>query len=650
MTNIHKKRYGSLTRSVSLLFCALFLLIPRLVPAQGSTEDPPYIESLIQLAKSKGLSEDPYWWILLHYKKTIFGAKSLVDDPDFFLADTGKHDPAAELEETLRGFFQRDPEAAGECVCRFIARFTWLKEQLDFDLTMVPVAECPAFNDILAKINPKSATMIFPSSYINSPASLFGHTLIAIQTTVKSDLMSYAVNYAATDIDNNGFLFSVKGILGFYKGYFSILPYYQKVEEYSDINQRDIWEYPLQLTEEEVVRMLRHLWELQEIYSDYYFFNENCSYTLLFLLDAARPSLRLTDEFHLWVMPVDTVRVQKKKGLIARAEYRPSKATRIRHILSLLDIDSQKLALAIIHGRLEPEDLFEKDLDVETKIRILDLVMEFVQHQYADKDLTKEQYVDLFLKASKLRATLGKPADGAYNITRPVQPEEGHKPNRLSIGIGQRGWNDLKEKSLFQEIQYRPTYHDLMDSDKGYIKGAQIEFFSGSLRYYYDIDKVVLENFNLVNIFSVSSRNRFFKHISWRVRTGLKQADLSDGDRTLVYYLNTGGGIAYENSILGMYYAMFEPEIALGGGLTDNFQIGFGASFGLIKEVIDGWKIHLFLRPFYFALGETHESLEWALLQRYALATNLALSADLSGKEAAGRYQTEARLLLHIYF
>ena len=38
-----------------------------------------------------------------------------------------------------------------------------------------------------------------------------------------------------------------------------------------------------------------HTHEMDKIYSDYYFFDENCSYDLLFLLDVARPWIGLTD-------------------------------------------------------------------------------------------------------------------------------------------------------------------------------------------------------------------------------------------------------------------------------------------------------------------------------------------------------------------
>ena len=38
-------------------------------------------------------------------------------------------------------------------------------------------------------------------------------------------------------------------------------------------------------TQEEIDQMLRHAWELQNIFSYYYFFTENCSYNLFYLID-----------------------------------------------------------------------------------------------------------------------------------------------------------------------------------------------------------------------------------------------------------------------------------------------------------------------------------------------------------------------------
>jgi len=67
--------------------------------------------------------------------------------------------------------------------------------------------------------------------------------------------------------------------------------------------------------------------ELGPIYFDYYFFDENCSYYLLELLETARPDLDLTSEFPLVGDPVRYVReVVKQKGLVKRTVYRPSNA------------------------------------------------------------------------------------------------------------------------------------------------------------------------------------------------------------------------------------------------------------------------------------------------------------------------------------
>jgi len=349
-------------------------------------------------------------------------------------------------------------------------------------------------------------------------------------------------------------------------------------------------------------------------------------------------------------MPIDTIRAQQKKGIIDKADYRPSKATRMEHILSLLDTDGRRLALEVIRGQLDPAELLEKGLDLETEVRILDLVLEYVQVQYTKEDLTKEEYVERFLKASNARSSLGRPEGYGYDIPAPSRPEQGHKPNRLSIGVGYRAWDDLDQESLYQEIRFRPTYHDLLDSDKGYVAGAQIEFFSGTLRYYHSTDRVELERLDLLNIVSLGPRNRFFKPVSWKVSTGLRQADLPDGDRTLVYSLNPGGGLSYDNKILGLCYGMFEAEINLGGGLSNAHSIGLGGTLGILRKITEAWKLHLLFRPFTFVLGERYESLEWAFLQRYAIWTNLAFSLELTGKEAQGLYQTEAEALLHLYF
>ena len=89
-------------------------------------------------------------------------------------------------------------------------------------------------------------------------------------------------------------------IFGGYRGYFSTIPYYLKVQEYRDIENRDIWGIPPELRRcPQIQRLLMHAWELQGMRHSTIFSSGKLFYHLLSLLEYADPSLHLTDRFLL---------------------------------------------------------------------------------------------------------------------------------------------------------------------------------------------------------------------------------------------------------------------------------------------------------------------------------------------------------------
>lgn len=54
--------------------------------------------------------------------------------------------------------------------------------------------------------------------------------------------------------------------------------------------------------------MIAHAWEIRDRNFDYYFFDENCAYRLLALIDIARPGTDLLGEVSTHAIPSDTVR------------------------------------------------------------------------------------------------------------------------------------------------------------------------------------------------------------------------------------------------------------------------------------------------------------------------------------------------------
>ena len=625
----------------SLLAVSVFVWLLMPAPAAAGA---PQAAAWQERARQERLAEARAWQVLLHYKPNWGGASvSLVDDSRFFLSATGKSDPQAELDATLVALFASPDPAQPEhhVRCRFPARSRWLTETLAIAPALLPAVSCSELDQAMAQIDPQRAVLIFPGNHNNSPASMFGHTLLSIEGSHESRLLAYAVNYSARTEDTNGFAYAFKGVFGLYAGYYSLLPYYVKLREYSDLERRDIWEYDLNLTPAEVERMTLHIWELRDITSDYYFFDENCSYNLLFLLEAARPELDLTGASRPWVIPLDTVRTVEQAGLVREQRYRPSKATRIATLAERMSPDETGLALELLADRLPVAALENKGLATDQRRRILDVAIETTEFRYYRRELDQTAYQQRSLELLSARSRLGLPADP--DPADPGRPDRGHGSNRLAFGVGWRS------DDWYQEVRVRPAYHNLLDADQGYLAGSQIDFANLTLRYYPERRQTVLQSFDLIDIVSLSPRHAFFKPVSWKVTTGFLQRQFADSDDHLAYRLNPGGGFTW-GSDRAMAYALFETDALLSGRFRDSFALGIGGTVGAQITPQPQWKLHMSARQVWYELGDPHRGLEISLKQNWRLDENLSVVMEVSRERIFSDYVTDGAVLVNYYW
>ncbi len=628
-----------------LLACPLLFVL--LVPSPAAAGGDPYAAALRAEAVGLHLSDDRYWDILLHYRKGIFGRTSLVDDRRFFLSPRGKTDPAAELAATIDAFFEGGLDERDSPRCRFPARFAWLSERLGIDASRLPAPSCQTLDNILKRIDPRAAALIFASGHMNAPASMFGHTLLRIDSSYASPLLSYAVNYAAEiDPDDSGVSYAFKGIFGLYPGYYSILPYYDKVKEYHGMDQRDLWEYRLNLSGEDVRRMVLHVMELQGIYSDYFFFGENCSYNLLFLLEAAAPSARLTERFRGWTVPADTVKAAVSEGLLSPPVYRPSQARKIRHVAATLDDDGIARAVAVIDGTAPAAKAAADAIPEDRKARVLDLASESIQLRYMKRQMGKDDFQKRFLDVLSARSRLGDAAGEIPPIPAPDRPDEGHGSARTSLAAG------VRKEAFFVEAAVRPAYHDLLDADGGYTAGSQIDFLNAAARYYPKDDRFRLHRLDLVHIVSLAGRDAFFRPVSWKVYAGVIDKPFPETPGSAVAVLSPGGGFAWASDVLGLAYGLVETELDVSNRYGKGYAAGVGASAGLIRQVGRSWKIALRARQIFAVAGETRRGNGFSAWARngFRLGRNWALFADGGWEDSGGVRLGEAKLSVSRYF
>lgn len=620
-----------------LFGAALIGLLSKPEPALAEN---PVVTRLIQKARDEKLGEDRYWKILLHYRKTITGSESVVDDSAFFLSPAGRKNPQAELEALIRTYFDPGMKDQAPPVCRFIARYTWVKEKLAPDASEVPAFTCPE----VESLEPRSTTLVFPTYYLNSPASMFGHTFINVETGFGSSLLTNAVNYAADPRGANAIKYTVYGIFGGFKGYFAILPYYKKIQQYSDMDQRDIWEYPTNLTEPEMKRMVLHIRELQGIGSDYYFFDENCSYHLLFLLESARPELHLSDRFGLWTIPIDTVKLMKEQGLVGKAVFRPSNGSKIRQKMDLLTPDERDLVLAVCRGEKKADDIDREIPDRDKKIIASDLAGEYLKNRLIKRKITKEEYQAAALPNLRMRSRLGSFDETRYEVPVPPDPATGHDSSRIRLAAG------VTDGEGFQEIGVNPSFTDLLNTDYTRREGVELRMLDLALRYTDDDRRIRLEHLDFLDIVSLFPRNSFFKPLSWKIGIGFRREAVARHERDTVFRVNSGTGYSFTIPHAGLFYAMPELEFRAAGEFEHDAVLGAGGSLGLMNDITPWWCFLFSAQALYFGPDSGYRENLLRLDQNFRIDRNNRLLLRLERKESFDRAYYEGSLSLQRFF
>ncbi len=621
---------------------ALFTVLP------ASAEQNAYLGELVARSRELRLAERPEWLKLGHYVPNVArpGVHSLVDSPPFFLASSGKDDPRAELESTLAAFFSQDVTGDAHPQCTFVARYGWLDEALGFDRTRMPRPDCRRYREWRAALNAEHLTLVFASAYLNNPSSMYGHTLLRVDARDQDErtrLLAYTINFAANTDEKNGVVFAVKGLFGGYPGTFSMLPYYLKVREYGDLENRDLWEYQLDFTPDEVDRVLRHAWELLPAYFAYYFFDENCSYHLLGLLQVARPQLELTAPFRLWALPSDTIRaVMREPGLVRKTVYRPANSTVIERRIARMPVEERGMARDLGLGRISAEAAPLAALAPERAASVLETGYDYLTYRRAsgEHDVADPQALAHELLVARSRIPV---ASQAPRIEPGVRPDEGHGTSRFSGGIGSRRGDD------FAELGYRPTYHDILDDDSGYVRGAQIEFFDFRVRDYRKAGPR-LESFTPIDIFSAAPRDEFLHPKSWGVSVGWRRMLIDKGTEPLVGAVDGAIGGAWSTPGGGLAYAMAQASARAHHDLERGYALGAGARFGALVDPLPRWRIHAYAEGLDNFAGERDRPGSVGLQARLTLARDAAVKLDLSRKREAGQSFNSGLLSLYLYF
>ncbi|MGN0729190.1 Lnb N-terminal periplasmic domain-containing protein [Treponema sp.] len=553
-------------------------------PAEGYEQK---ASETVRRANDLKLYEAPYWKTLLHYKRSLFHKnKSLVDDPLFFCAKNGKTNPKAELEATIKAFFSPAPKPdERHAIERFPGRFKWLCTQLNLSESDFPYNGDALYRSIIEKVKPGDTYLVFPTGFLKNPASVFGHTFLLVESQGTTRLLANSINYGAVTNISGGVTYALLGLFGGFRGYFGFVPYYEKIKQYANMDMRDIWEYRLDFTEEEKDRMLRHVFDLSGIYSRYFFISENCSYNLLFLIEAARPQTDITNVLSGVVEPIETVKTIYRLGLAQQAEYRPSIYSKVEIQKPALTRKQNRYIKDVCLGKKTVQDFPFQDEPPEIQAQIWNLASDYLTALLNSRKITPEEYRPRFVQVLSARRKLGK-IELPETSQAPQSPENAHGSKKISVHGGK------DREGAYTGLEFRLTAHEQLERPAGYSSNSELVFGDIDVRYNIEDKKFYLKKALIASVVSLPVSDLYFFNSAMSITAGFDSNPNEDKKEDLAFRAKAMFGTSilpapwFQPYILAGADSYFSPEYTNFTDLLLGAEAGFITTFGVWKNKI----------------------------------------------------------------
>ena len=548
-------------------------------------------------------AQSPEWLKLLHYYKNFGSYKGLIHTQDFYISPDGRYNPEAELKAEIAEF------ATGESKCRFPARFNLLK---DNGFVSGDLADCKEYQEFIKDVQPNGVTLLFTDAYMNNPASMFGHTLVRIDTARKgTQMLAHGSNFGVTSGADTGLAFILKGLFGGYDGKYSFNPYWTIINTYNNIENRDIWEYGINLTAEEQLKFVNHLYEMQEARIQYFFLTKNCSYMILELLEAVRPSLDLSSNYNYYAIPMDTLKtVRDVPELVGDINYRPARYTKIKYQLKQMSSEQY----AAFRKGIKEHDYKMPNLSETEQRQVLDTLYQYYQYRYTKGEMELKEYRQNSFAVLRKRSAL--------SAAEELKPE-GYDPS-LSHGSAQVSFSGgVYNHKSFEQVTIRPAYTSLTDNNEGLIRGAGVRVTEIIGRYYNQNHKLVLQRFTGLAIYSLMPMDRVFMPYSYKTDFSLVREFNPQNEKE-----GTVGNIEFGiGKTLGLterfwLYGMIDVHGQYGGLIPNNYWVGAAPEIGMYAD-FSPVRIHL-------AAEQTFATAKFGNRLQYKADVALGITRDLS--------------------
>jgi hypothetical protein len=463
------------SRKAAFLFLGLWCTHALL----GAQQVRPDLPALTAIALEKNLDAHPVWQALIHQTE----GKPQIQDSGFILS-AAHFSSRNELKVTLAELFGSQTRSAMRC--QFPARYLWLAQQLN--LAMEPLTDCEALNEYTEKVPVDAISLIFASENLNQPSSMMGHVFLKLSGKNHEGLLrEHAVTfYTDADTINLPKLLLQNASTGM-PGFFSVLPYQELLSQYTEAEDRNVWDFEIR-TEPWIRELLRlHLFELREVQLRYYFHTYNCANLIDELLTLVHANIKATPPADpLWTTPKDVVKRAHALGLIDSANVTPARTWMVRSIEKQLNADQTRAVMQWANGEGRELDLEKMGSDASHALawQLASTYNDFLLAQKTISPAVWSQRQEQLLQR--------KPAlPFELHVPDSANPQNAPGDSQISLG------HTVRDGRAYLSASYLPASHTLLDDSaqglgQSELKLAQMTVFKSLSNADLFLDEFVL--------------------------------------------------------------------------------------------------------------------------------------------------------------
>lgn len=553
--------WGSLSAS---LFCAVCLLLTANCFAYSNINA---TSSLQEQALKLHLDQSQIWQALLHTEQQ----HPRITDPTFLLSKQ-QFSVRAELLHSIQ-MMQKEPDVFQ---CRFPARDYWLRSQLG--LPQAEAMQCSDLKAFIEKAPIQTLSVVYAAENLNSASSMMGHVLFKLSgQTADGRQRDHAISFYTEVQGVNIPKILYDSVIRGKTGYFALSPYQEKIQYYTQNEQRNVWIYDLDLNAEQRRLIQYHLWELRQTQLRYFFTKYNCAtFSQLILALSDRASMKPSTA---WKSPLDLVKQIHQANLVKQTQFYPSARARVR-MLSEQQSNSWKQGINHAYQSADLNALPVPSDSIED-YRILKTAQAYARYQ--QEIMTTPPSASTLNFAAQVDAKLTQyEPEFSLDLTDYKNPIKAPKDSQWYLNYQQ--FSDQPEQI---RIGGFAASHRLEDDQSQALNNSELRLMDVALAWQPKNKRLRLEHFDLYAMTSLVPHDSLTGGMSTRIRIGYASRYEPNLDAYKAAFIQAGYGRSYRFANDLNFYVMINSVVDYG---HSNVHIEVNPEIGVVIDAVYNMK------------------------------------------------------------